>query len=478
MALVEVKEDSSKPLLFQGGDEVHVFESVTLGSSTNPYALSDVDINAAPTKVTIDGTVIGRFGVRCSFGDSGDVVAIGTRGQIQASEIGAQVQGGTVENRGTIKASGGVFTWGTLKLTNTGTIKCLSGEVQIGVYGRGKLDVTNSGVIEGTKCGIQGSDVGDIVLNNGSIKSDGAAVTLGKGNDSYDGRAGTVSKLNATALGVIALGTGNDTAYGGAGQEQLLGEAGEDLIEGGGGNDQIDGGTETDTAVLSGKRSDYIVEQNVDGSFIVKDRRAGHDGDDTVKDVEFFKFNDRTIKAADLVSSGNPDGTGGNPDGTGGSPGTPGTSGEAGLTLIGTKSKNVLTGGAGNDKIYGKSGNDVLTGLGGRDVFVFDTKLGTAKTDRKVNFDTIRDFKVGEDKIWLENKIFKKLGKAGSETSPAALKKSFFALGHSKDKNDYIVYKKGVVSYDPDGSGERYKPVEIIKIANKAKLTAADFMIV
>ncbi len=156
---------------------------------------------------------------------------------------------------------------------------------------------------------------------------------------------------------------------------------------------------------------------------------------------------------------------------------TPPGASPAGQTLIGTKAKNTLTGGAGDDKLYGKSGNDVLTGGAGADRFVFDAKPGTWKTDRKVNFDTITDFTRGEDKILLDNKIFKKLGK-GTMEAPGTLNKKFFKKTKATDKNDYLIYKSGVVSYDADGNGAKYKPVEIMKIANKAALSAADFLIV
>ncbi len=148
----------------------------------------------------------------------------------------------------------------------------------------------------------------------------------------------------------------------------------------------------------------------------------------------------------------------------------------------GTSGKNVLKGGIGADKLNGKSGNDTLTGSDGADIFVFDTALGKGTTsknqNKKVNFDTITDFKPGQDKIWLDNKIFTKLGKSGSEAAPAGLNKKFFKMTKAKDSNDYIVYKNGIVSYDADGSGTRYKPVEIIKIVNKVTLTAGDFLVI
>ena len=151
-------------------------------------------------------------------------------------------------------------------------------------------------------------------------------------------------------------------------------------------------------------------------------------------------------------------------------------------TIQGTKGKNVVTGGIGADKLNGGSGNDVLTGKAGSDIFVFNTALGKGTTpsnqNKKVNFDTITDFDAKDDSIWLDNKIFTKLGKSGSETSPVHLNKSFFKLGKATDKNDYIVYKKGIVYYDADGIGTKYKPVEIIKLANGAKITVDDFFVI
>ncbi|MGO4572868.1 M10 family metallopeptidase C-terminal domain-containing protein, partial [Microvirga sp. 2TAF3] len=80
--------------------------------------------------------------------------------------------------------------------------------------------------------------------------------------------------------------------------------------------------------------------------------------------------------------------------------------------LKGTKGKDLLKGGSGSDKLYGGLGNDVLTGGAGKDIFVFDTK-----PNKKTNLDTITDFNVKDDTIWLDNAVFKKLGK-GSEAKP------------------------------------------------------------
>ena len=148
--------------------------------------------------------------------------------------------------------------------------------------------------------------------------------------------------------------------------------------------------------------------------------------------------------------------------------------------LVGGTGKDVFNGGLGDDKISGGLGNDVLTGGKGKDVFVFDSKLGTSTTDRKVNFDTIKDFSVKDDSLYLDNAIFKKLG-SGTEAKPKQLSKSFFTIGDkAKDKNDYIIYndKTGVLSYDADGSGKG-KAVEFAQLSKKlTTLSHKDFFVI
>lgn len=155
-------------------------------------------------------------------------------------------------------------------------------------------------------------------------------------------------------------------------------------------------------------------------------------------------------------------------------------------TLTGTKGKDLLQGGAGSDMIKAEYGNDTLLGNAGQDFFVFNTKLGTSKTDRKVNFNTIKDFKVVDDSIWLDDKIFKnaalkKLGKGASEANPKQLTSKFFKIGNeAKDKDDYLIYNKktGVLSYDADGSGSKHKALEFANIGKNLALTSKDFFII
>ena len=142
--------------------------------------------------------------------------------------------------------------------------------------------------------------------------------------------------------------------------------------------------------------------------------------------------------------------------------------------LYGGNGKDKLSGGVGNDKLWGGGGNDILTGGAGKDFFVFDAKL-----NRKSNLDRITDYNVKYDTIWLDNAIFKALGKKGTEKKPLKLKAAHFALDSAKDANDYIIYDTatGKLSYDVDGSGAK-AAIDFALLRPGLAVTAADFAII
>jgi len=289
-----------------------------------------------------------------------------------------------------------------------------------------------------------------------------ATVTVREADKTWDVPY-TINLAGKTAARNTAL---SDTLSGGAGGDQLTGDGFANVLIGNGGNDNLDGGAGSDTAVFSGQRADYVIVKDAAGVITVTDKQAGRDGADVLKNVDFARFADQTLDLASL-----PTGTGTGGGGTGGVP--------VAKILIGTKARDVLTGGQGNDKLYGGYGNDVLTGGAGQDVFVFNAKLGTARTDRKVNFDRITDFSVKDDTLWLDNKYMAKLGK-GTELKPGKLSKKFFVVGDkAKDGNDYLIYnrKTGVLSYDADGNGAG-EAIEVAQLARNLKITSADFMVV
>lgn len=147
-------------------------------------------------------------------------------------------------------------------------------------------------------------------------------------------------------------------------------------------------------------------------------------------------------------------------------------SGDKAIDLAGNKLGNIIVGNDGSNEIAGRAGKDVLTGNKGKDAFIFDTALS------KANLDTITDFNVKDDKFYLDDAIFKKLG-PGTSVKPKQLNKNFFSVDKAKDKNDYLVYNKktGVLSYDADGSGKG-QTIEFAKIKAGLELKFSHFYVI
>lgn len=144
-----------------------------------------------------------------------------------------------------------------------------------------------------------------------------------------------------------------------------------------------------------------------------------------------------------------------------------------GEKTAGSTGDDIIMGGKGKDKIGGGLTKDVLIGGKGRDTFVFS---GLKKLVKK-HKDLVKDYNVKQDRIWLENDMFKankslyKAIKKGTDLRPKKLKNSFFSLDEAKDANDYFVYdtQKRVLYYDKDGSGSA-KAVDIASFKNNKAL--------
>jgi Ca2+-binding RTX toxin-like protein len=156
-----------------------------------------------------------------------------------------------------------------------------------------------------------GGDGNDLLSGNGGNN----AMYGGKGADDYfvdniqdsvreNGREGTDEV--ATTLGVYALGPnvehlrfvgeGHFFGTGTTLNNIIVGGDGNDVLKGGGGNDRLVGAIGLDTAVLSGKSTDYAIS-TVDGITTVTDLNAadGSDGKDTLNGIELLQFADKTI---------------------------------------------------------------------------------------------------------------------------------------------------------------------------------------
>ncbi len=118
--------------------------------------------------------------------------------------------------------------------------------------------------------------------------------------------------------------------------------------------------------------------------------------------------------------------------------------------LYGGGDNDRLNGGTGNDKLYGGLGRDIIAGGHGKDAFVFDTRPHSRSVDK------ILDYRVRDDSIWLENAVFKGIGRGGTTDKPLKLQSKYFWKGsEAHDANDRIIYDptSGALYYDRDGNG-------------------------
>ncbi|MEE1657673.1 SdrD B-like domain-containing protein [Microvirga sp. CF3062] len=259
---------------------------------------------------------------------------------------------------------------------------------------------------------------------------------------------------------------GNDQLFGGNTRDVMIGGNGDDIGYGNGGDDLIVGGAGSDRLYGTGG-ADYIFGDEMPSGFVLPSTFAG--------DLVWLQEEKTVVTSSSMTLVSDAINIT--------------ASGTTALTLTGNSLNNVMIGNAGknmiaavegDDMVFGGYGNDTLSGGTGKDKFVFDQKLGSSSTDRRVNFDTITDFKMKDDKFYLNDAVFKKLGK-GSPDKPSLLSKNFFTVGtQAKDKNDYLVYDKktGILSYDADGSGTKAKAVEFAKIDADITLKHSHFYLI
>ncbi|QLE59385.1 calcium-binding protein [Nostoc sp. TCL26-01] len=150
-----------------------------------------------------------------------------------------------------------------------------------------------------------------------------------------------------------------------------------------------------------------------------------------------------------------------------------GTGNDASNRLIGNSGNNTLTGLIGNDYLSGEGGNDLLIGGSGNDTLVGGTGVDTFDLTGVLSsgFDTILDFKVGEDIVRLSGQEF---GLPGG-----TLNSSLFVLGtKANTQSDRFIYNQatGALFYDADGSGSNQQ-VQIALFSNRAALSSNDFAV-
>ena len=97
----------------------------------------------------------------------------------------------------------------------------------------------------------------------------------------------------------VFIGDGTaEIASGGAGNDTLNGGDGDDTLVGGAGDDRLNGGAGVDTAIFSGRQSDYVVSSPNAGGILV----AGPDGTDFLNGIEVLRFSDTTVTSVSAAA--------------------------------------------------------------------------------------------------------------------------------------------------------------------------------
>jgi len=251
--------------------------------------------------------------------------------------------------------------------------------------------------------------------------------------------------------------TGNEldnVLTGNAAGNTLEGQAGNDMLIGGAGADAMTGGLGNDTYYVD-DAGDLVLEYAGQGIDTVNVNTAAY----TLRSDAEVETLVAGVGALSLTGSTFANAVTGN---------------ALNNSLWGLAGNDRITAGAGNDKIYGGEGNDTLYGEAGKDIFVFDTR-----TNKRTNVDRIEDFRYQDDSIYLENRIFTKLG-SGTATKPKKFNADMFVNGtRAQDREDRIVYDKktGSLYYDQDGTGSKAQ-VKIATLDKNLKVTYSDFYVI
>ena len=286
-----------------------------------------------------------------------------------------------------------------------------------------------------------------------------AVVTVNEGGQSWAvpytiDLAATQMTRNTALSDTLSGGAGNDTLTGDMFANVLIGHGGNDTLDGQAGADWMQGGTGNDI---------YMVDNALD----LASETAGNGIDTVQASVNYaLAFDIENLIAASTVGIGLSGNALANtilgnigPD-----------------TLRGFSGNDAVTAGLGNDKLYGGLGKDALTGGAGKDVFVFDSAVAKKKN---ANIDSIVDFNVKDDTIWIDNALSKALGK-GTPAKPVLLAKDKFWIGaKSHDASDRVVYNKakGALYLDEDGSGAK-AAILIATLKKGLAMTHKDFFVI
>ncbi|MEH2081064.1 MAG: putative Ig domain-containing protein [Nostoc sp.] len=271
---------------------------------------------------------------------------------------------------------------------------------------------------------------------------------------------GTGNSLNNIITGNSAANTlrgedGNDSLIGGSGNDTLFGGAGDDDLDGGTGNDSLDGGVGNDTYTVN-SISDMIAESLDAGTDLVKS---------SITWVLRNNLENLTLTGSTAIN------------GTGNSLNNILTGNTGANTLTGEDGNDRLFGGSGNDTLFGGAGDDTLTGGIGRDMLTGgDGRDSLYLTDTRTgSYDTITDFTVGDDTIFISKAEF-----GLSQSQNTTLNSGLFRLGtNATAGSDRFIYDQttGNLFFDADGIGKAAQ-VQIALLSNQAMLSSANITVI
>lgn len=336
---------------------------------------------------------------------------------------------------------------------NTAAVSLTGGAGSDHLVGNAAFNILDGGSGADILEGGAGSDV-FIVDNVGDVVREGA----GGGADAIQT---TISYILADSTAVeflTALGSGAINLTGNGLANTISGNASANALDGGAGADRMEGAGGNDTYLVD-DAGDLVLESAGGGYDTVNARisyalAAGSEVETLAASGSASMHLTGNVFANTLLGNA------------------------AANFLRGENGADVLSGDLGGDRLFGGLGRDYVTGGAGKDYFVLDTAVAKKKN---ANIDRFADYSVRDDTIWLDNAVFKALGKKGSFAKPAKLKKDAFFFGNkAHDRDDHIIVRKtGKIYYDADGSG-RQAQIEIATVSKKVAkaMTEKDFFIV
>jgi Ca2+-binding RTX toxin-like protein len=165
------------------------------------------------------------------------------------------------------------------------------------LYGHGGNDTLQVGNGNHFLDGGEGVDFVDFAYASGGVTVDlrlSGPQNTGRGTMTF---ASIEAVLGTSFADVITLADfAGSAAVGGGGADRLLGGRLDDVLEGDAGDDSLDGGIGVDTAWYTSVAANFTWTRNADGSYLVRDMRAGApEGADTVRNIEKLRFSDKIV---------------------------------------------------------------------------------------------------------------------------------------------------------------------------------------